>query len=81
MEGNITHLDENKILFHQEISLMLSFNYIYSQKDGDTSLYGVFDGHEGSRVSVFTSQRMPAELLLGQLHDVTKNCTSVSEKA
>ena len=30
-------------------------------------LYGVFDGHDGSRVSDFAAQRMPAELLLGQL--------------
>ena len=30
-------------------------------------LYGVFDGHDGSRVSDFSAQRMPAELLLGQL--------------
>ncbi|KAI8794260.1 TGF-beta-activated kinase 1 and MAP3K7-binding protein 1 isoform X1 [Biomphalaria glabrata] len=30
-------------------------------------LYGVFDGHNGSRVADFAAQRMPAELLLGQL--------------
>ena len=30
-------------------------------------LYGVFDGHDGSKVSNFATQRMPAELLLGQL--------------
>ena len=30
-------------------------------------LYGVFDGHDGSKVSKFAAQRMPAELLLGQL--------------
>ena len=30
-------------------------------------LYGVFDGHDGSRVSNFAAQRMPAEILLGQL--------------
>lgn len=30
-------------------------------------LYGVFDGHDGSRASNFAAQRMPAELVLGQL--------------
>ncbi|XP_068673568.1 TGF-beta-activated kinase 1 and MAP3K7-binding protein 1-like isoform X2 [Montipora foliosa] len=33
----------------------------------DTYLYGVFDGHDGTRASDFTVQRLPAELLLGQL--------------
>lgn len=30
-------------------------------------LYGVFDGHNGTRVAEFAAQRIPAELLLGQL--------------
>ncbi|XP_014676751.1 PREDICTED: TGF-beta-activated kinase 1 and MAP3K7-binding protein 1-like [Priapulus caudatus] len=30
-------------------------------------LYGVFDGHDGSRASNFAAQRLPAELILGQL--------------
>ncbi|XP_005094474.1 TGF-beta-activated kinase 1 and MAP3K7-binding protein 1 isoform X2 [Aplysia californica] len=30
-------------------------------------LYGVFDGHNGTRVADFAAQRIPAELLLGQL--------------
>ncbi len=34
-------------------------------------LYGVFDGHDGSRVSNFAAQRMPAEILLGQLGGTT----------
>ena len=34
-------------------------------------LYGVFDGHDGSKVSKFAAQRMPAELLLGQLSGKT----------
>jgi serine/threonine protein phosphatase PrpC len=29
----------------------------------------VFDGHNGSRVADFAAQRMPAELLLGQLQN------------
>ena len=39
--------------------------------DHDTYLYGVFDGHEGSLASDFASQRMPAEILLGQLQGKT----------
>lgn len=38
----------------------------------DKYLYGVFDGHDGTRASDFTVQRLPAELLLGQL-TVTMN--------
>lgn len=42
----------------------------------DTYLYGVFDGHDGPRASDFTVQRLPAELLLGQLtgKKTTKIC-------
>ncbi|XP_041363495.1 TGF-beta-activated kinase 1 and MAP3K7-binding protein 1-like isoform X2 [Gigantopelta aegis] len=32
-------------------------------------LYGVFDGHNGSKVANFAAQRMPAELLFEQLHE------------
>ena len=32
-----------------------------------TCLYGIFDGHDGSRASDFAAQRLPAELILGQL--------------
>ncbi|XP_002735144.1 TGF-beta-activated kinase 1 and MAP3K7-binding protein 1-like [Saccoglossus kowalevskii] len=39
--------------------------------EDDVYLYGVFDGHDGGRVSHFASQRMPAELLLGQLNNET----------
>ncbi|XP_025089983.1 TGF-beta-activated kinase 1 and MAP3K7-binding protein 1-like isoform X2 [Pomacea canaliculata] len=38
---------------------------------GNCYLYGVFDGHNGSRVADFAAQRMPAELLLGQLQNKT----------
>lgn len=37
--------------------------------DSNCYLYGVFDGHNGSRVADFAAQRMPAELLLGQLQN------------
>lgn len=33
----------------------------------NTYFYGVFDGHNGPRTADFTSQRIPAEILLGQL--------------
>ncbi|KAK7111479.1 TGF-beta-activated kinase 1 and MAP3K7-binding protein 1-like [Littorina saxatilis] len=39
--------------------------------DSNCYLYGVFDGHNGSRVADFAAQRMPAELLLGQLQNKT----------
>ncbi|KAL8600895.1 hypothetical protein ACOMHN_045032 [Nucella lapillus] len=39
--------------------------------DSNCYLYGVFDGHNGSRVADFAGQRMPAELLLGQLQNKT----------
>lgn len=35
--------------------------------DDSTFLYGVFDGHEGTKVANFAMQRMAAEILLGQL--------------
>lgn len=44
-------------------------NFHFSQ-DG-VCLYGVFDGHDSARASNFTAQRMPAELLLGQLSGKT----------
>ncbi|XP_038064153.1 TGF-beta-activated kinase 1 and MAP3K7-binding protein 1-like isoform X2 [Patiria miniata] len=34
-------------------------------------LYGIFDGHDGMHVADFARLRLPAELLLGQLLDVT----------
>lgn len=33
-------------------------------------LYGVFDGHDGARVANFAQQKLPAELILGQLKGV-----------
>jgi len=35
--------------------------------DHDCYLYGVFDGYDGSRAARFSAERLPAELLLGQL--------------
>ena len=46
--------------------LFLQVKCICISQDG-VCLYGVFDGHVGSSASNFASQRMPAELLLGQL--------------
>lgn len=33
----------------------------------DTYFYGVFDGHAGPKAADFAAQRLPAEILLGQL--------------
>ncbi|XP_043275797.1 TGF-beta-activated kinase 1 and MAP3K7-binding protein 1-like [Venturia canescens] len=41
--------------------------------DDSTFLYGVFDGHEGSKAANFTMQRMAAEILLGQLTGKTSD--------
>ena len=45
--------------------------YYYYRHTSNCYLYGVFDGHNGSRVADFAAQRMPAELLLGQLQNKT----------
>lgn len=37
--------------------------------DDHTFLYGVFNGKDGSSMADFAAQRMPAEILLGQLND------------
>lgn len=37
--------------------------------DDNTYLYGVFNGTDGSSVADFAAQRMPAEILLGQLKE------------
>ena len=48
--------------------MFLDFFFVISLKSqDDVYLYGVFDGHDGARASNFAAQRMPAELLLGQL--------------
>ncbi|GLV34393.1 Ppm1 [Carabus blaptoides fortunei] len=39
----------------------------YCQLDDSTHLYGIFDGHMGPRAAEFVLQRIPAEILLGQL--------------
>ncbi|OAD59872.1 TGF-beta-activated kinase 1 and MAP3K7-binding protein 1 [Eufriesea mexicana] len=41
--------------------------------DDSTFLYGVFDGHEGTKVANFAMQRMAAEILLGQLNGKSTN--------
>ena len=43
------------------------FLCLRSQDEFSLSLYGLFDGFHGASVSDFARQRMPAELLLGQL--------------
>ena len=44
---------------------------VYLFRLDEVSLYGVFDGHDSARASNFAAQRMPAELLLGQLSGKT----------
>jgi len=39
-----------------------------TRQEGEVYLYGIFDGHSGSKVAAFAAQRMPEEILLGQLH-------------
>lgn len=47
-----------------------SFHFKIDSGDNDSIfLYGVFNGTEGSSVADFAAQRMPAEILLGQLND------------
>ena len=41
-----------------------SFNF---SCPGECYLYGVLDGHDGPMVADFAGQRLPAELLLGQI--------------
>ncbi|XP_022312975.2 TGF-beta-activated kinase 1 and MAP3K7-binding protein 1-like [Crassostrea virginica] len=50
-----------------------SFHFKFKMHDEDCYLYGVFDGHDGSRAANFAAQRMPAELLLGQLSGKTSD--------
>ncbi|CAH1795407.1 unnamed protein product [Owenia fusiformis] len=45
-------------------------SFHFSLENG-CDLYGVFDGHDGVRAADFATQRMPAELLLGQLEGKT----------
>ncbi|XP_071964687.1 TGF-beta-activated kinase 1 and MAP3K7-binding protein 1-like [Antedon mediterranea] len=43
--------------------------FFHFKSDTGAYLYGMFDGHDGTRVAEFALQRFPAELLLGQLPD------------
>lgn len=38
-------------------------------EEGGISLYGVFDGHCGTKAARFAKEKMPAEILLGQLEE------------
>jgi len=42
-------------------------SFHFRLEDGKLSLYGIFDGHDGSKAAEFAMVRIPAELLLGQL--------------
>ncbi|KAI4460907.1 protein phosphatase 2c [Holotrichia oblita] len=43
--------------------------FFHIKFDTNSYLYGVFDGYEGAKAVEFCSQRMPAEIVLGQLKD------------
>ena len=47
-----------------------SFNF---SCPGNFFLYGVLDGHDGPMVADFAVQRLPAELLLGQIEGLFLN--------
>ncbi|KAL4658100.1 TGF-beta-activated kinase 1 and MAP3K7-binding protein 1 isoform X1 [Arapaima gigas] len=47
-------------------------HFRFRSEDG-CFLYGVFNGFDGSKVASFVSQRLPAELLLGQLNSSTSD--------
>lgn len=59
--------------------------FVFSPIRGEDgcSLYGVFNGYDGSRVASFASQCLTAELLLGQLNsshadnDIRRTLTQV----
>ncbi|CAG2199572.1 MAP3K7IP1 [Mytilus edulis] len=55
--------------FRQEEHEFEDRSFHFRLLDTESFLYGVFDGHDGSRVANFAAQRMPAELLLGQLNN------------
>lgn len=51
--------------------MLIAWLYSLHRFDDGCFLYGVFDGHNGSKAAHFTAQRMPAELLLDQLKGKT----------
>ncbi len=48
-------------------------NVLKFRLEDDVYLYGVFDGHDGSKVANFASQRLPAEIVLDQLKGKTND--------
>lgn len=48
-----------------------SFHFHFGDKD--CYLYGVFDGYNGKNAAEFAAQKLPAELLLGQLTGRARN--------
>lgn len=69
-------------LFHNDGSLQEEHHFedrnFYLQLDECTYLYGIFDGHMGTRAADFALQRMAAEILLGQLNE-KKNDDEIKE--
>jgi len=57
----------NKISEHDQEDL----NFNFQGEGGDVFLYGVFDGHCGSRAAKFVCRTIPNHILLGQLTDTS----------
>ena len=55
------------------MNCIITYFDIVDRVEHDVFLYGVFDGHDGCKSSHFAAQRMPAELLLGQLTGKTED--------
>lgn len=55
----VTYRDSEDLFFH------------FRTDDANTYLYAIFDGYDGKEVAAFAHQRLPAELLLGQIEGVT----------
>lgn len=56
-----------------------SFHFHVDDASGNISLYGVFDGHCGTKASKFAKEKMPAEILLGQLFENSSEEEAVRE--
>lgn len=62
-----------------------TYYFVCFRHDDSTWLYGVFDGHDGKAVAEYTAQKIPAELMFGQLdgkqtdEEVNKQCCYFDE--
>ncbi|PIK54026.1 putative TGF-beta-activated kinase 1 and MAP3K7-binding protein 1 [Apostichopus japonicus] len=61
-DGSRTHYKESEDFF-----------FHFRTDNAQTYLYAIFDGYDGKKVASFAHQRLPAELLLGQLEGHTED--------